>query len=339
MPSSTPLPPPFRIAPGDPEYIADARAEGEFFDKPQYFGTKLAIALPADSPLEAYANRRFTGDPNLRWYDSIPSYGHFKTGLFFGVSDVEFESHILKSNPDLSVTFLDISEESLEARERVLSKRFPGRVQTQLADLNFAELEPDKYDLIISFSVLHHLQNIEWIAYQLNRALLPGGYFVLNDYVGENRFQFSTSRRSILEGLIGRAKRRGDVPPSWTIPWPALDPWVYSPFEAIRCEDTLDILGQHLQPVHVSGTGSISPLLIIVSMSPEDARRYISVQELLWRRRPYSLARQLATRIGLRRIPAMNKHFFEDLTLLDSICIDSGLLTPLVAFAVYRKRA
>ncbi len=331
--------PAFRVQPSDPQYIADAVAEGVFFDTPQYFTTHLTIALPIDSPLEAHNNTRLTGDPRTRWFETIHPRGPFRRGLFYGVTAQSLEGKILELNPELHLTFLDISQQSLQRRQDDLGVRFPGRVSTAFADLNFAELEENAYDVIVSMSTLHHLQNIEWAAYQINRALAPGGWFFLHDYVGEDRFMWSETRRQLIESLITIGKRRGDVPQSWAVQWPVREPWNYSPFEAIRCEDTLDILRGTLDEVSVATAGGIVSLHPLISMSADDERRWQRLNRFIWKTRPHALWRRMAAKTGRRLRPAMSEQFMHDLLLLDTLALDNDLVLPMNAFGVYRKRA
>lgn len=332
-------PPPFRIQPNDPQYLIDAAGEAAFFDKPTPFSTRLAIAFPTEAPFEAYNNSRLTGDPNARWFEVIQHHGPVRRALFYGVMDTEIEARILELNPQMHATFADISEGSLQRRRDEFGARFPGRIETLVADLNFAELPAQQYDAIISMSVLHHLQNIEWVAFQLNRALAPAGHLFLHDYVAENRFLLSDARRAIFEAIVARAKARGDIPQSWTVAWPQQDPWTYSPFEAIRCEDTLDVLAATLEPVAVRTTAALTWLLVLVSLSDEDQHRYETIAQHMFLRHPHSLLRRIAAAAGRRKRPAMSKRFQDELFLLDSLVIDSGLLAPLNAFGIYRKRA
>jgi SAM-dependent methyltransferase len=326
-----------RVPAPDAAYLEAAAAEAAYWDQPQFFGTGLSLALPVESPLQAYESLRFTGDPHRRWFDTIADYGRFETALFLGVNAIEIEARILGRNPLMRATFLDISEGSLARRREDLSPRFPGRVSTISADFNFAELEPDAYDAVISMSTLHHVQNIEWVAAQLLRALRPGGVFFLHDYVGEDRFAFRATRRKLLEVLIERGKRNGAIPQSWRVAWPVREPWVYSPFEAIRSEDTLAVLARTLEEVHVGRAGAVVNLLPLIAMDDEDARRWERLADFSWKKRPHASWRRAAGAISLRKRPAMSAAFLDELMLIDSLALDSGLVPPTTAFAVYRR--
>ena len=122
------------------------------------------------------------------------------------------ESRILEDNPALHVTFFDISEGALERRRELLGRRYPGRVETRVADLNFVELPSAAYDMIASSSTIHHVTNLEHLAAQVNGALVDGGYFFLEDYVGEPRFQFTAEKKRVYRQIFNRDQARRGVP-------------------------------------------------------------------------------------------------------------------------------
>ena len=335
----TPMSPPsFRVQPADEHYLAASRAEAAFWDKPQFFSAEACAGTPRSAPFNAYTNQRLTGDPAVRWFETLQRHGVFRDGLFFGCSAVAHEARILELNPELSCLFMDISPASLERRATELGSRFPGRVSVVPADLNFAALPEAAYDVIISGGTLHHLVNIEHAAYQINRALRPNGWFFLQDYVMEDRLQCSEARKAMFEAMVARGKRRGELPPSTEIHWPAPDAPELSPFEAIRAEDTLAVLEATLERVDVRGSGALTGLLLFLRLSEDDARRFDNPGQHLWHERPHSWRRRLLASLGRQRRPAMSKHFQDEIILLDALCIDSGLLTPFNAFGTFRKR-
>jgi SAM-dependent methyltransferase len=234
---------------------------------------------------------------------------------------------------------MDISAGSLERRQSELAPQFPGRVSVERADLNFAVLPEQAYDVIVSSGTLHHLINIEHAAHQLKRALRPGGHLFVQDYVMEDRLQFSPTRRAIFEVLIARGKARGDLPHSTTVRWPAPDDPELSPFEAIRAEDTLAVLDGTLERISMNGSGALTFLLILLRTDDADARRFDNVGQHMRREAPYSLRRRVRAALGRERRPAMSQRFQKELLLMDSVCIDSDLLTPANVFAVYRRPA
>ena len=140
----------------------------------------------------------------------------------------------------------------------ILGARFPGRVATRCADLNFAELERDAYDVIVSSSSLHHVTNLEHLAWQINAVLASDGWFFLNDYVGEPRFQFASAKR-VFESVHDRevARTPGRSPGCC---W--MDASDLSPFCGVRSYEVLSVLRAYLQEVEVRTAAPLTVALM-----------------------------------------------------------------------------
>jgi SAM-dependent methyltransferase len=314
-----------RVQRDDPGYLANAEAEAAFWARPHPFGVGAPNAAYADGPFDRYTNRRFTGDEHVRWFETLGRYGAFRNALMLGAASVDVESRILEMHPGLRMTVCDISEGAIETHAAALNARFPGRVETRVMDLNFAELPPAAYDVCVSTATLHHITNLEWLASQVQRALTPGAHILLQDYVGEARFHFTAPKRQVFEALLRRDVAERPERASWTIDWPEDSDHEYSPFEAIRADETLNILAARFQTVRVATAGALTALYI-------------------FRRRPAGWREPAGLRRALRRLTdpraaARLQRFQRDVMLLDAVTCDSGLLLPNNAFAVFRKQA
>jgi SAM-dependent methyltransferase len=322
-----------RVRPDDPEYRRLAAAEMDFWSKPHPFGLESLETVETGGPAEQYNNSRFTGDPRVPWYDTIPRYGTFRRGLVLGTSAMTVEARILETNPSLHLTFLDISPGAVERRAELLGARFPGRVGTAVADLNFIEPDPEAYDLIVSSATLHHVTNLEYVADQINRALTRDGYFFLQDYVGEPRFQFSAEKRRVFTLIHDR---------ELALHQPERQPGVFfddasdlSPFCGVRSDELLGVLRTYLTEVQVRTAGAL--MVALMRAHPADgATPKLSPAKRVayWlERRAYRLVGRLPPRKTF-----LPPRFFREVTETGDLFADAGLLTPGTAFGVYRKR-
>ena len=319
-----------RVRADDPDYRARAAAEAEFWSKPHPFGLEtMEIVREPEGPTERHRNRRYTGHPRREWQETIGRHGTFRRGLVLGTSSLRIEGEILATNPSLHLTFLDISEGALARRAEVLGPRHPGRVATRVADLNFLELESDAYDLIVSSSSLHHVTNLEHLAFQINRALRPEGRFFLDDYVGEPRFQFAPEKKRVFEALYERdlGRQPGRRP---GLVW--LDASDLSPFCGLRSDETLPILRTFLREIDLRTAGTLLvPLMRTRPVHPPTpTARQLAVY---WVRALWNRLRRLAP----PRM-AIGRHFIRELTLVGDVLSDAGLLVPGTAFATYGKQ-
>jgi SAM-dependent methyltransferase len=313
----------------DERYLEQLRAEEDFWDRcPDPF--TRASALPR---IRLYENERLTGDPERQWFEVISEYGPFTSGCILGAGPGEVETELLRRNPELRLTVYDISGDSLKRLEDSLSPDVAGRVEARKEDLNFATLPAETYDLVVTISSVHHIVNLEHLAYQINQCLKPHGYVFMRDTVGESYFQFSEEKRRLFQTFLdatqdGSGRRR-------TVHWPDRGDWQYSPFESIRSDEILGVFRRYLHEVRVTTSSAL--LTLILFTQPEGIQGSSRLKRALSRVRRSSLARLrrlLNSQVDLRRQDARRDLLF----LLDSILCDTGYLRPGLAFGIYRKR-
>ena len=110
-----------------------------------------------------------------------------------------------------------------------------------VADLNKTSLPVNSYDLVVAQTSLHHLLELEFVMDNVGRALKPGGFFWVADFVGESQFQWLDKRLRVANELLESlpAQLRWDQ-----IDQRYLEPIVRrrpgslaSPFESIRSDE------------------------------------------------------------------------------------------------------
>ena len=319
-----------RVREDDPEYRRQAEAEAAFWDDVHPFGLETLEQMLEEGPVDLYSNERYTGDPHLHWYDVLNRFGTFRRALILGTSSLHAEAGILRGNPSLHATFADISPGAVQRREDILGPRFPGRVSTMVADMNFVEIEEGGYDLIVSCACVHHVTNLEYLADQINRGLSPGGRFVLQDYVGEPRFQFADAKKRVFEILYLRDQARHGVDRPFH--WLGTDD--LSPFCGISSDEVLPVMRQHLDEEVLRTAGALH--VPIMRVRPAEGVPAPSA----YYREP--LVRRLRKKL---RLPALKREqfidplFIDELALVGDVLVDAGIIAAGNAFAVYRKRS
>src|SRR5438093_3834929 len=97
---------------------------------------------------------------------------------------------------------LDLSDEAVRiATEQAALGGF-GHIRYRTADLNTVTLDRASYDVIFGVSSIHHVQNLEHLFGQVQRALKPGGYFFLDEFVGPSRFQWTDAQIRIMNDQL-----------------------------------------------------------------------------------------------------------------------------------------
>ncbi len=320
-----------RVRADDPAYRRAADAEAAFWASPHMFGLESIERTQADGLAEQWMNLRFTGDAATPWESTIARYGRFRRGLVLGTSALGVEARLLATNADLHLTFVDISAGALARRQEQLGARWPGRVATETADLNFADLPASTFDVVVSSASIHHVTNLEHLAAQINRTLAPDGWFFLQDYVGEKRFQFDAGKRRVLELLLD-----GATPPEWRCPMYWQDPSDLSPFCGVRSDEVLPVFRAHLREERVRTAGALSVALMRYKRS--DPRTLPGPPPFL------RLARAVDDRVrrlrGLapRARSFLPRRLLDDVLRLGDLLADAEIIAPGNAFAVYRMR-
>jgi len=318
----------------DDAYLRQAAAEADFWRRIRPGTLEALEGTQDDGPIDRYVNRRFTDDERVRWYETIARAGVFRRGALLGTRSIALEADVLTRSPSLHLTVFDISEGALERRERVLGGRFPGRVTTAVADLNFIELRPESYDLIVSSSTIHHVTNLEYLAWQVNRALAPGGHFFLEDYVGEPRFQFAPTKREVYRQVFNRDRARQGIPPS-DLDW--LDTSDLSPFCGVRSDEILEVFRRFLDEVRIRLAGTLMvPIMRSRAQqqapdSPWVADRWV-LRASRWRW-AVSYLRQRLTGRSPSRQTMLTPEFRHEIELVGDVLAETGILKPGVAFA------
>lgn len=156
--------------------------------------------------LRLYINPMSTGSPDEKWFDYV-ARKHFpepvEKALSLGCGGGGLERHGLSLDICESFDAYDISEGSVEAaREEARKAGFLDRVNYAVADLNNISLEENAYDAVFASMSIHHLDNLEGVFSELNKALKPGGLFVFNEFVGPSQFQWTEEQLALSNELL-----------------------------------------------------------------------------------------------------------------------------------------
>ena len=192
-----------------------------------------------------------------------PEPDHLR-GLTLGCGDMACE-HWFFVHPALPfglVDAYDISPEMIQrARQRTGSLGL--NTQYHLEDVNYVELPPETYDLVVVTHSMHHFKRMDHIVDQINRSLKPGGLFVAWEYVGPRYQRFSHRQRAhanmVLRALPTKYRRELDGSIRRRVKSQSL--FLISPDEAIRSDLILPALQRIKILYQYNWAGLLFPLL------------------------------------------------------------------------------
>ncbi|WKN33142.1 methyltransferase [Porifericola rhodea] len=109
--------------------------------------------------------------------------------LDIGGSHGYYSASLCKKHAQLNATILDLPEAIKYASPLLAEEQMGNRVQYQAGNVLTTDLGQSQYDVIFISSLLHHFDaetNIE-LASRIYEALKPGGHFIIQDYVRDER--------------------------------------------------------------------------------------------------------------------------------------------------------
>ena len=84
------------------------------------------------------------------------------------------------------ILLLDNSAEMIKQSEEKIRSSGAKNLRTKFFDLEHSDLEGEKFDLIFTQMVLHHVTDIESILGRFSKLLSPGGYIAIADLYEED---------------------------------------------------------------------------------------------------------------------------------------------------------
>jgi ubiquinone/menaquinone biosynthesis C-methylase UbiE len=152
-------------------------------------------------------NEKITGDPELEYEDYV-----IRTYLQ-GARDLEMLSigsgvcsHEIKfaeRGPFRKVLCVDLVPELLERAAETAGQKQLDQMDFRCADATQLEFPEGRFDLILFHSSLHHFYDVRaFVEDRVRRWLKPGGYVVINEYVGPNRLQFSREQLAAINACL-----------------------------------------------------------------------------------------------------------------------------------------
>jgi len=208
--------------------------------------------------------------------------------LTLGCGEGLLERGLAQHNCSLNYEGAEVAHEALRRAEQLAPTNGPSTFSYRYMDLNNADLDPDRYDVIFGANSVHHVENLEHLFSEVWKALKPGGYFHLNEYVGPSRFQWTDRQQEIINGLLKvlPERYRLSVRDTRLVKDRLTRPTVKAvkaidPSEAARSEEIVGLLRRYFEIVEMKELGGtiLHPLLdsIAGNFDPEkeEDRRWL----------------------------------------------------------------
>lgn len=148
------------------------------------------------------------------------------------------------------ITCTDINGEIFE-QARATAEREGLALQFELADLNFIEIEPQRYHMIFAHAALHHVINLERLFQQVKRGLVRGGIFHVVEVIGMNRKLIWDENERFANALLDA------LPETLTKGIRLAVPFHEGGMEGVRQQDILPLIRENFEPCFELQHGAI----------------------------------------------------------------------------------
>src|SRR5664280_465931 len=200
-----------------------------------------------DSPFvfREFFQTRVSGDPDMNWLEGLMArMGIAKGGAWASLSCGAAGEEIKAGSLGLwsALAAFDASQASLDLGRRTAA-------DAGLAGATFAPIDLDRFtlpggafDVVLMNMSLHHVREIRAALEAIRGALRPGGFLILNEFVGPRQFQFPDTQVEAVRALLTALPERLRMdlttsrPKSEYVRLPAAHWEVEDPSEAIRSD-------------------------------------------------------------------------------------------------------
>jgi ubiquinone/menaquinone biosynthesis C-methylase UbiE len=107
----------------------------------------------------------------------------------------------------------DISPQRIAFAENTAERMGVKNIVYSVSDAHTFKFEKNQYDIILFDSFLHHIKNLDEILIKVYNSLKHDGIFIINEYVGPSRFQWSKEQLKISNETLR------DLPSSFKKRW------------------------------------------------------------------------------------------------------------------------
>ena len=226
--------------------------------------------------VEKYQMECMTGDGDINYFDYSLNYlkenisGVDLKCLFIGCLEGNPgpEMSLMETGLFNSIDVMDIAEGLLKKQHDIASQKGLQGIKYIKQDFNDVALKINEYDLIWAIGTAHHVEKLEPFFDQINTSLSDNGIFVMREYIGPNRMQFTDIQLNIVNEIICVLPDKYKTNPEGfikgTITKPDINELIKKdPSESIRSQDIISVMEKRLNILELAYTGGtiLHPLL------------------------------------------------------------------------------
>jgi len=103
---------------------------------------------------------------------------------------------------------IDVASGAIAVAQRTASERGLNNVYFRVGNLERSQLVENNYDVILCAMGLHHISRLEFFYEEVVKALKPGGWLILDEYVGPSQWQWTQPQLAAINTLLAALPER-----------------------------------------------------------------------------------------------------------------------------------
>ncbi|MEI8307463.1 MAG: class I SAM-dependent methyltransferase [Chloroflexales bacterium] len=158
-----------------------------------------------------YVRPQITGTADKNWLIwlvenlEIPRDGHW---LSIGCGAGGLERFAVEEGLCTEIDGVDIAPGAIEMAVRNAAESGMTNVRYQVRDLDRARLPECTYDVVLCAMSLHHIRRLEYFYEEVVQSLRPGGWLLLNEFVGPSQWQWTDQQLNAVNTLLAALPER-----------------------------------------------------------------------------------------------------------------------------------
>ncbi|MEA1937283.1 MAG: methyltransferase domain-containing protein [Patescibacteria group bacterium] len=227
-------------------------------------------------------NHLISGDARIDYYEYIfhkyfPNKKNLKA-LSLGCGTGHNELEWAKFGAFKNIDAYDLSKTRIEfAKKEAVKKGYSDTINYRIADVYKIKERNNYYDIVLVEHSLHHFSPLKDLLLQINSFLKADGFFIVNEFVGPTRFQWTDRQLEIINGLLSilptqyKTKTNGSIKRKVFKP-SRLSMILNDPSEAIESSNILFLLRKTFEIKEVKEYGGT----ILMMLFSEIAHNFLS---------------------------------------------------------------
>lgn len=199
-------------------------------------------------------NQRMTGNPGMHWLnwvfaDFLPERP--SKVLSIGCGDGSHELIVAREGYADVVHGFDASPVGIEmARKQAAEESLNAVFEVKLFE-DFTENPPDgDFDVAMFAGSLHHVRDIEGMLFAVQRAVRPGGFVIVNEYVGPAYQLYGDVQINLVNTVLGMLPREALIGEDFRLTIPTMQTvYAVDPSEGVRAPLIPVLLPRFFTPV------------------------------------------------------------------------------------------